>query len=381
MRYVKDNSSKRYEEILDFANMVFSMEYNGIDFSSSFPKAYGEDRVGIVTHHMMVDDKSSQIRALIDTYPVKLKLDELSINADYVGTVSVHPRYRNRGLFSGLLEKVEDEALLKGTDLLILDGERQRYGWFGYEKAGMKYSFDIEYKSAINETTDMFPYSFEEVDADSLLLDKMYELYSRRNVTARDRNDFYISLLSMKATTYAVIGSERIVGYVNLSEDEKNINEFELEDVSKIPKLMLDIMDGFGLSKLYVTVGADEIEKIKYLEKVSSYYNVSQSHQIRILNYKKVIEFLLRWKLKYSKPTDTEYSFGIRKDERIINFKVVIKDSKVYVCETDKKAGDIFDEREFVKIFTTGYFYIANTKNAPTGWFPLPFFLPDADSF
>jgi hypothetical protein len=383
MRYIKYKSSDKenYEEILDFANMVFSMEYTGIDFSVYLPKAYSEDRIDIVTHHKLVDD-SHKIKALIDTYPVRLKLDDISLNADYVGTVCVHPKYRKMRLFSHLMDYVEEEALLKNTDLLILDGERARYKSYGYEKAGMKYSFNVEYKSAFEETEYMLPYSFEEVEADSLLIDKMYELYSRRYVTARDKEDFYINLLGLKASVYAVIDNGRIVGYVNLSEDEHNINEFQLEDEAMIPKLMLDIMDGFELNKLGVTVGSDEIDKIKYLEKISSYYNVTQSHQIKILNYPKVIGFLLKWKMKYSKLNDGEYIFGIRNEESQENYKIIINDLEVSVSKTDKTPDDIYEELEFVKVATTDYYYIVKeTKQAPAGWFPLPFFLPEADTF
>jgi predicted acetyltransferase len=384
MRYVKDLSPDRLEDILDFANMVFSMEYNGIDFALYFPKAYSDNRQGITTHHLFVDDKSDKIRALIDTYPLTLELGGENINnisADYIGTVCVHPSYRERGLFSKLIEKAELDAIAKGTDLLILDGERHRYAGFGYEKAGMKYSFDIEYKSALNEATNLFPYTFEEIDGESLLLDKIYELYAKRNVTARDKNSFYLSLLSMKSTTFGVIEKGRIVGYVNLSEDEKNINEFELENVNDIPKLMLDIMDGFGMSKLGVTVGADEIDKIRNLEKVSAYYNVSLSHQIKILNYEKVLSFLFKWKMKYKELEAGEYIFGIRKDEGVCNYLVSISNGEVNVRETLDTAVDVFDERELVRIFTTGYYYIDNTNHAPTGWLPLPFFLPEGDSF
>jgi predicted acetyltransferase len=388
MRYIKDFGIDKRQDILDFANMVFSMEYTGIDFSVYLPKAYGEARSDILTHHMFVEDDSNKIRALIDTYPIRLKLDDITINADYVGTVAVHPKFRNMGLFSNLMEKVYEAATAKGSDLLILDGERARYGRFGYEKAGMKYSFAIEYKSALNMASDESPYEFEEVEEDSLLLEKMYELYSRRNVTARDASDFYISLLNMKASVYAVIKNGRIVGYVNMSSDEKSVNEFELEDIKEIPKLMADLLAGFELERLDVTVGADEIEKIKYLESVSQYYNVSASHQIRILNYVNVIQFLLKWKQKYSKLIDGEYIFGIIKDGIVTNYKAAVKKSAVTVVETEKKAENVFSEMEFVKIMMTEYFHIGYNHilyekpiKPPAGWFPLPFFLPEADTF
>jgi hypothetical protein len=35
-----------------------------------------------------------------------------------------------------------------------------------------------------------------------------------------------------------------------------------------------------------------------------------------------------------------------------------------------------------VKVFTTSYYFVENNiKDMPAGWFPLPFYLPDADTF
>jgi GNAT superfamily N-acetyltransferase/intracellular sulfur oxidation DsrE/DsrF family protein len=391
MRYIRDAGKIDCGDILDFANMVFSMEYTGIDFSVYLPKAYGDDRNGIVTHHVLQDDDSNKIIGLIDTYPVKLTLDGLNICADYVGTVAVHPKYRNMGFFSDLMNKVYGEAVSKNIDLLILDGERARYGNYGYEKAGMKYCFNISYKSVLvcceklyeDDYMETPAYSFEEVESDSLLIDKMYELYCKRNVKARERKDFYVSLISNKASVFAVINYGRIVGYINISDDEKNISEFELEDENEIPRVLLDLMEGFDLSRIGVTVGADEINKIKHLEAVSEYYNVSQSHQILILNYENVIGFLLKWKQKYAVVQDGEYIFGIKKANEIVNYRILVCNCQVTVERTLVDADAVFDEMEFVRAVTTGYFYIENdkTKKAPAGWFPLPFYLPDADAF
>jgi hypothetical protein len=85
--------------------------------------------------------------------------------------------------------------------------------------------------------------------------------------------------------------------------------------------------------------------------------------------------------MKYKELEAGEYIFGIRKDEGVCNYLVSISNGEVNVRETLDTAVDVFDERELVRIFTTGYYYIDNTNHAPTGWLPLPFFLPEGDSF
>lgn len=375
-------------DILDFANMVFSMEYTGIDFSLFMPKAYGEGRRDIVTHHVMLDGEGRGIIGLIDTYPLELCAGAKSVNAAYVGTVAVHPRHRGRGVFTELMDKVYREALSAHTDLLILDGDRTRYGNFGYEKAGMKYSFNVDYRSVISCCGDDFPvYAFDELDPENTkcdVVERLYGLYQRRFVTARGIEDFLISLLSNKASVYVLTKEGGVAGYMVMGEDGKSVSEFELEDIADIPRFFLDLLEGFDLSCVSVTVGADETAKLEYLEKISSYYNMSQSHQIRILNYEKVIKLMFDWKLKYSALSDGEYVFGIDTPQGVEGYRVLLRSGGVTVERTDMAVCDIYGERELVRIFTTGYFYMGfglEGRKIPAGWLPLPFFLPDADTF
>lgn len=390
MMYIKDNSPENDEDILDFANMVFSLEYGATDFSQSFPKAYGEGRRGLVTHHILKEDR---IRAVIDTYPLRLRMGDKVINADYIGTVAVHPRTRGRGYFSKLMECVEKEALSKKTDLLILDGKRARYGNFGFESAGIKYKFVIEFViEAALMTNDDVPFCFEEIDSDSKALGYLYKLYLKNNVTARDFSDFYVSLLSIKAQVFAVTYNDKVVGYVNLSEDEKTLYEFELEDESKTAKLVFDLLAGFDLDRLIVEVGADEAKKILQLEDISDSYIITTSHQLKILNYENVLEFLFRWKMMASDLEKGEYVFGIQEEKQTQYYKVAVDKTAcsgnvevVRLIGAQDIPCEVFSPREFIKIFTTPYYYvIENTQKAPkapAGWLPLNFHLPNADTF
>ena len=93
-----ESNAKEMEELLDFANMVFSMGYGGTDFGALLPKAYSPERWDVLMHYMIRED--GRIRALIDSYPIEMKLSsgiDSKITAVYVGTVSVHPASRGKG--------------------------------------------------------------------------------------------------------------------------------------------------------------------------------------------------------------------------------------------------------------------------------------------
>lgn len=368
----KADTKMENQDILDFANMVFSMEYGSIDFEELYPKAYSKECCHIPVHHVI--EEGGRIKALLDVYPVTLKLNssDMSIKAAYIGTVAVHPKQRGRGYMTELMEEAERDARKKGFDLMLVDGERHRYRSYGFEKAGAKYCFNVRHNNVWHRCNELYPekelcvpkYSFEELDENSAYIPSLFNLYQRRNVTARTRENFFFCLKSNLAVTYAVLEDEHAVGYINLSSDEKNILEFELEECALIPRMLCDFMEGMGLNEIGISIGMDETKKLEQLEGASDYYNLSMSHQMKILKPDKVLEFLAAWKEKY--------------DTRVINA------DKIKQLWKEIEA----DDKEKISLFTTSRCFMemqkgenSVLKGIPFDWLPLPFFLPDGDAF
>ena len=378
------------DDILDFANMVFSMSSDSIDFSTCIPKAYASGRGANIVHNFIKEN--DRIKALIDVYELKLSLsgENEQLKAGYIGTVSVHPKSRNQGYMIELMEKAEEQQRQSGTDILILDGNRHRYQHFGFEKAGIKYCFNITADSIRHTCLDLSgqdtctEYSFEPVTDENELVDSMYSLYLKRNIIARDRENFIDCLKSWQADTYAVMNADKCIGYINVSADERSIYEFELEDADTLPFVIDSLMKEFSLYELGINVGTDEVHKINVLEGMSDYFQVSMSHQIKILNYKHVLRFLFMWKKQYAVLKDGVFTIGVQGEG---NYTIQIQNGEAAVYDSHIKPDIEYSPMELIKIFTTAYYYheIQKTdsvlKNAPEGWLPLPFFLPEADAF
>lgn len=80
---------------------------------------------------------------------------------------------------------------------------------------------------------------------------------------------------------------------------------------------------------------------------------------------------------------------GVRPErkDRQNNYALKYKQGKVLVEKTDLEADVVLEEKELVKTLTTSYYFHVVQKpdspfqNAPKGWLPLPFFLPEGDAF
>lgn len=359
------------QDILDFANMVFSMEYGSIDFEELYPKAYSGECCHIPIHHTI--KASERLRAVLDVYPFTMHLKDstLSLNIGYIGTVAVHPKARGKGYLTQLMGRAEADALKRGFDLLLLDGDRYRYRSYGFERAGIKYNFNVRLKHACRCCLERYgdkelaipKYSFEELDDTSEYIPFLFRIYQNRNVTARTEKDFFACLKSNRAVTFAVLADGKPTGYVNLSGDGKNILEFELEDSADIPRLIYEFMEGMELNELGISIGADETDKLEWLEVLCDYYNMTASHQMKLLNSEKVLEFLIAWKEKYT--------------------SCVIDKDKIKAFWRESEADDM----EKLRLLTTCQSFKQGNKpcdilsDIPSDWLPLPFFLPDGDAF
>ncbi len=386
-------TAKDAEEILDFANMVFSMSSGSIDFRRTLPKAYLAKRAMMPTHHLMKED--GRIKALIDVYPGELKLGQESLSYGYIGTVSVHPRARSKGYMIELMKRAEDQLRCDGADFILLDGNRHRYQHYGFEKAGMKYCFNVTrdsirhyVNSHVQECGQKDKIYFEFVDSvEHEAVDVMYELYQKRHVTARhDKEEFYLCLCGWEANTYAVMLDDECIGYMNTTAEDDNVYEFALMDMLQLPEVIWAFMQEMEPHELAVNVGMDEVEEISILDELSDYYTLNMSHQMKILNYESVLRFLLMWKQQAEgELCDGSYVIGVADIQT--NYRLMIKNGVVCVQQTADEADVVYSALELIRALTTSYYFHEVRKKgsplrkAPQGWFPLPFYLPVTDAF
>lgn len=121
---------EEWEDCIELANYVFSMAHRPHDFEQLIPRVYqaGPEMARI---HRVAVAENGRLRAEIAVLPQQMAAGGKLLRAGYVGSVSVHPKARGEGHMKRLLgDWITD---LEGTcDLLALDGQRQRYAYFGF---------------------------------------------------------------------------------------------------------------------------------------------------------------------------------------------------------------------------------------------------------
>ena len=130
------------DDLLDFINYVFSQAHRPHDFKKYDPKMYDSEYPFWEEHYVAVDD--GRIRATVALTQRKDKEDEDGLVYGYIGQVSVHPYHRGKNYMRVLMNMAIADMQKAGYDYSLLDGQRQRYGYFGYEPANYRYRFLID---------------------------------------------------------------------------------------------------------------------------------------------------------------------------------------------------------------------------------------------
>ena len=117
------------------------------DFISILPKIY-HDEYRPAYNNFVVQDEDGEFRAAVGNFNIDLDVCGEKIKACCIGNVAVGLKYRSMGYMVDLMEMSVEEMMNNGTDLAYLGGQRQRYGYFGFEASGVSYNFEFNKKTA-----------------------------------------------------------------------------------------------------------------------------------------------------------------------------------------------------------------------------------------
>ena len=160
-----------FEETIRFLNIVFAV-YGPINFPEFLPKLYKP-----TDEHMRCNwaiKRNNEIRAVIGLFPFNMRLGNAALKAVGIGGVSVHPDDRGRGYMQKLMFHCLNLMKEQGVQVSWLSGQRQRYGYFGYEIGGLKYRFTLQSDNVRHGLGSTQPVRFDPLmEADEKWLNKI----------------------------------------------------------------------------------------------------------------------------------------------------------------------------------------------------------------
>jgi len=129
-----------YAEALDFIDRVFRPCQPGrFILAGNYPHAYRPEYAG----RILLQRDRGAIAGCLAVHPLILRLEEARLKAGGIGAVGTDPARRGEGVMGRLLEAATMQMKRAGCPLSILWGDRRRYGWFGWERGGVRNTFTL----------------------------------------------------------------------------------------------------------------------------------------------------------------------------------------------------------------------------------------------
>lgn len=364
--------------ILDFINMVFSQNAKPHDFSKLLGKVYGHP--GFSDIHYLAAEEDGHVLATVALLPMDLYPDtETKLKLGYVGSVSVHGYHRGEGHMKRVMKDMLEDAKARDFDILSLNGRRQRYQYFGFESTGCGIQFSINEANVRHalKQVDIEPFELHEVqENETELLEAIYQMAQNKPFRCRwERSRLWDILHSWYGNAYGFLMNGKMIGYI-LTTDEGSISEYGLSDITKLEALIKTWMQNRKCCEVYLPL-YDRVA-VSMLRRFSESFSVYDNGMYRILNWKHVLEVLLRERSEAEPLMDGRFVFEI---ENAGSYVIEAKNGCVSVSETNEEAEVKFTENKAVEFFFSPYTALTVRSPMLKSWLPLPLYLSMVDTF
>ncbi len=155
---------EEFEDFIRFIERAFGM-YKGF-FPHTYPHLYRPTLEACGWAYVVEAD--GRIASHVGLYPIETVTAGVRLRIGGIGAVSTAPDARGKGYMSQLLPHVIGEMRRLKYPISWLGGDRQRYGAFGWEMAGMVYKLKFSARSL--DRTHVQPVKVEEALPDEVLV-------------------------------------------------------------------------------------------------------------------------------------------------------------------------------------------------------------------
>ncbi len=310
-----------YADYMDLINLSFSFTTPETQFLGLLPKLYREERRPQDSNYVVTEN--GVLTAAVGAYDHEITVCGRRLPCRGIGNVAVHPDHRSKGYMKDAMNASLRDMVSDGIALSTLGGRRQRYQYFGYDKAGPMYTFSLSRDNIRHTYGDLTPPLAARIVTDPAdpVIPAIRALNGRNPFTpTRSAADYLDVATTWRARLVAVNdpADGRFVGY-GIMEGGNTLSEVQTvrpEDFMSLLRTVSGVLNE-GIS---IRLPAHETAYIEALAPIAEGFSLGCSMQYNILNYHAVTEAFLALKLTYATLPDGDMTYlihGYAGDERI----------------------------------------------------------------
>ncbi len=382
--YIGRGKDEDNAALLAFLDEVFFIA-DGSDtrFLTLLPKIY-KDRYRPAWNNFVVQAADGTFRAAVGNFDNDMTVGGVDLKTCCIGNVAVGKDYRSKGYMIELMERSVEDMKQRGVALSYLGGQRQRYGYFGYENAGTCYNFGFSLRSHKHALQGVESgLTMEKLSPDDAEAIRFIDgIYAKAPVISRRAPEAYYDILcSWEDIPYLVKEDGKPVGYAVMGDKLDHVCEFGLTDNALLPRFVSAVLALSGKDSVGFSIAPFETEKLDFFSKNGSWMRIDHCESVCVLDWKTVLTAYLRAKAAYCSLCDGETTVLIHGKAGDETLKLAVKDNAVSVTEYDGQPDHELDCLAAVRAFFSNY--PADRAAFPPAvrqWLPLPMFFSSRDT-
>ncbi len=283
-----------------------------------------------------------KIVSVVGVYPFQWQVGQTVLNVAGIGGVSVHPDYRRRGYMHELMTLARDEVRSGDYELSFLGGQRQRYAYYGWEKAGTTihaHISEVSLRHALDDAThDVKVELLGRDDAAALAtLKSLHDALPAHCI--RPAGDFYDYVSKWYRLPFVARDSTgRIVGYAVTDKSCSMIWELAAVDDDAAVNVVRAVLDQSEVSSINVVLSALAGSARQRLTAVAENYGVHASGNWQVIDWPATLTALLAHRHEESPLPAGSMVLGIGDQKTSVRLTV---DAAGPHCETTQAAADV----------------------------------------
>ena len=382
MEYITARDGEE-RELLRFLNRVFFHNQLVPGFIRMLPKLY-KAQYHPCQNNLIVRE-GGRLRAAVGLFPMEFYAGGEKLLAAGIGNVAVGKAWRGKGYMKLLMGQALALSQERGTDFLVLAGQRQRYQYFGFENAGGVVAFKVSetnLRHARLGAADLRAERLRREDAESLAaihaLNETAPLYCTR---PSDPAALWDNLTSWFAVPYVLRADGAFAGYFIFSRIGQSVGELRLAAPHALGGAVPAILAGLKRSKVTFSVLPAEAETAAFFSGLCETMRLSCPNHFHVLNYERVLRAFLRLRAQSGPLCEGDLTIRINGFLAPETLRVQVRGGEASVTPTDAAPTVTLEHLEAMRCFFAPFSpERAALPALAAAWFPLPLEYPYIDT-
>ncbi|MEI6578339.1 MAG: GNAT family N-acetyltransferase [Eubacteriales bacterium] len=329
-----------YQKLLDFLNDVFFIDDDietKRDFLGLLPKLYKPEYDPCYSNFIVKE--GDDIKGAVGLYYNEIMAGGEKLRCGGIGNVAVAKDSRSKGYMIECMNMAMADMKESKADFGLLGGQRQRYGYFGFEPAGVRYDFsinlsnlrhcfgnDAENELEVREVTAGDTEVLAEID-NILRKEAYYAIHPPEQM--------FDILCSWRNKPYAAFKDGVIKGFFT-RDFGGGLSSFKSVDAQSINQMILAVFETVQDKNIGFSVAPYDTDCLDHFTKIAESCSIRHPECYTVINFANTVRGLLKVKAATEPITDGEIKLFIHGNAGDEKIKVSIKAGKVTVEATEE---------------------------------------------